>query len=137
MAGEEISIEEVKNSIRQILAKSPNSTCVILMGSALKNKGIQPLLGSIIDFLPSPDEKSDLINLENPGIKRSPSKKEKLLAFAYKVINDKIKGPLVYIRVYSGKILYKTHFLNVSRNIVEKPHHLFRVRANQYVSKRF
>lgn len=106
------------------------------MGSALKNKGIQPLLGGIIDYLPSPDEKPPKISTLD-GSKRLPLKNEKLLAYAYKVLNDKVKGNLVYLRIYSGKIIYKTQFMNVGKNIIERPHHIYRVRANQYVSKIF
>lgn len=124
----------IKSSIRTSLAKSPNNICAIVIGSALKNKGIQPLLNTIIDYLPSPDQKLPRTNLLNPKEIRIPSRNEKLLAFAYKVVMDKQKGPLVYVRLYAGKIAHRTQLKNVSREITEKPHHLYRVRANSYVN---
>jgi len=105
------------------------------VGSALKNKGIQPLLDAVIDYLPSPEEKPALTSILDPKKTRSPSTTEKLLAYAYKVVNDKEKGSLVFLRVYSGRIQYRTTLLNASRSINEKPSHLYRVRAHKYVSK--
>ena len=108
---------------------------MVLVGSALKNKGIQPLLEAIIDFLPSPEEKSPKVSLLDPKVTRVPSKTEKLLAYAYKIVNDKQKGSLVYLRLYAGRIQHRTALFNVTRSQAEKPHHIYRVRANEYVSK--
>jgi len=109
---------------------------VVLVGSALKNKGIQPLVAAIIEYLPNPEEKDPKVSLLDPKNTRAPSKTEKLLAYAYKIVNDKQKGSLVYLRIYSGKIQHRTSLFNVSRGLAERPHHIYRVRANEYVSKR-
>ena len=133
--GEEIPIEIIKETIRNILLVTPNQVCAVLVGSALKNKGIQPLLDAVIDYLPCPEDKPPMVSLLDEKNKRYPTKSDKLLAYAYKIINDKDKGSLVFLRVYSGKITHKSLLMNASRGMAEKPHHLFRVRANQYVSK--
>lgn len=105
-----------------------------MLGSALKNKGIQPLLAGIIDYLPNPEEKPPKNSILDPKMARNPSKSEKLLAYAYKIVNDKQKGALTYLRIYAGKIQHRTALMNVSRSMAERPHHIYRVRANQYVS---
>lgn len=130
-------MEQLEQAIKSVIMKNPEKVCPILIGSALKNKGIQPLLDAIIKYLPSPFEKSPLVSVINKNIKRIPKNEEKLCAYAYKVVNEKDKGTLVYTRVYSGKLSQRTPLINSSKNIVEKIQYIYRVRANQYVSTNF
>ncbi|OMJ91147.1 hypothetical protein SteCoe_6313 [Stentor coeruleus] len=106
----------------------------ILCGSALKNRGVQPVLDAIINFLPSPAESPPAEGkyMKN-DISRS-HKDHKLCALAYKVIQNTPRGPLVYARIYSGKIKHAEALKNTSRqNKVEKVIKLLRVRSDEYV----
>ncbi|CAG9323281.1 FUSA [Blepharisma stoltei] len=105
----------------------------IYCGSALKNKGVQPVLEGIIKYLPSPAEKLPAVGILNgKAVTRSISD-SKLCALAYKVINNTSKGTLVYARVYSGKIKYGEFLKNTSKKTIEKANRILRVRANEYV----
>jgi elongation factor G len=76
----------------------------LFCGSALKNKGIQPLLDAIVKYLPSPEniEAKGIDHITQKEVIRKPSRKEKLCALAFKVVNDKEKGLVTFFRVYSG-----------------------------------
>ena len=106
----------------------------VLCGSALKNRGIQPVLDAIINFLPSPAEAPDAEGVfQSKPVFRS-HKDKKLCALAYKVIQNSSKGPLVYARIYSGKIKHAETLKNTTRNkVCEKVMKLLRVRSNEYV----
>ncbi len=130
---DKIPLELLENSIKKVIQKHPEKVCPILIGSALKNRGIQPLLDAIIKFMASPFEKSPLISVLNPQSKRMPKNEEKLCAYAYKVVNDKEKGSLVYMRIYSGRLSQRTPLVNSTKNVLEKIQYIYRVRANQYV----
>ena len=104
--------------------------------SSLKNKGIQPLMDGVIKYLPSPNEREPVMGtdiLTNKEFPRFPKKDEKLCALAFKVINDAQKGPLVYVRIYSGTFSSKAPVYNVTQNAFEKSAQIFRVRADEYV----
>lgn len=94
-------------------------------------------MDGVIKFLPSPTEKAAVkaTNLSSGKIVlRPPEKKEKLVALCFKVVNDLSKGPLAYVRIYSGVLQNRLSFYNSTRNIIEKPTQMFRARANEYVS---
>ena len=79
----------------------------LLCGSSLKNRGVQPLLDAIVKYLPSPDEAGVVKGhdkVSGKPILREPTKKEKFCALAFKVVNDKDKGPVTFFRVYSGML---------------------------------
>ena len=106
----------------------------ILCGSALKNRGIQPVLDAVVNYLPSPAESPDAEGLiRGQTVTRSHKDKE-LCALAYKVIQNTAKGPLVYVRIYSGKIKHGEVLKNTTRkDTLEKVTKLLRVRSNEYV----
>lgn len=108
--GKVIPVPILEAAIKKIICTTPDKVCAIILGTALKNKGIQPLLDSVIRFLPSPEEKLPLESVLDKRLKRKNSSTEKLCAYAYKVVNDKEKGSLIYTRVYSGKITQKNTF---------------------------
>lgn len=135
LEAKEVSIENIESAIKRQINANPQKTCVVLLGSSLKNKGIQPLLDSIVKYLPSPEEILPLVSVVDKNIKRLPKKEEKLCVYAYKVVNEKEKGSLVYVRVFSGKLSTRTPLFNASKGLTEKIQYIYRVRGNKYVSK--
>jgi elongation factor G len=90
------------------------------LGASVKNRGVQPLLDGIVSYLPSPTEKKPIKCFENPKLLRRPIKQESFCGYIFKIIHDKEKGPLSYVRVYSG-ILNKTIGIkNSTKETIEK-----------------
>jgi elongation factor G len=128
---DEIDQEMIDEAIRTAI-KSQKSVA-LFCGSALKNKGIQPLLDAVVNYLPSPDKTiargKNFITGED--LIRQPSKKEKLCALAFKVVNDKEKGLVTFFRVYSGLMKNRQHIVNSNLNKKERIQSLYRVRADE------
>lgn len=102
LEGKPISGQAIRSAIRKgtlLLSITP-----VLCGSAFKNKGIQPLLNAIVDYLPSPLDVGAVTGMSEHGeeLKRNPSDEESFAALAFKVMNDPYVGQLTYIRTYSG-----------------------------------
>ncbi|QKX00907.1 elongation factor G [Wolbachia endosymbiont of Dipetalonema caudispina] len=106
----------------------------VLCGSAFKNKGVQPLLNSIVDFLPSPIDVDKIIGTDpkdpEKKITIKPSEKEKFVALAFKVMTDKFVGSLTFIRIYSGKLKSKSTVLNAVKNESEGIGRMLLMHAN-------
>ena len=106
LGGEELSVEEIKIAIRK--ACIDGSMIPTLCGSAFKNKGVQRVLDSVIDFLPSPLDKGAVVgtlkNDPDNEVERKPSDSEPFSALAFKIMTDPFVGRLTFFRVYSGKI---------------------------------
>jgi elongation factor G len=105
LEGEDVSPADLRRALR---AGTLENHCVpILNGSAFKNKGVQPMLDAVIDFLPSP---ADLAPTQGtkPGkedvLERKPSDDEPFSALAFKIMTDPFVGKLIYLRVYSGTL---------------------------------
>jgi elongation factor G len=131
--GASLTGDEIRTRLRQ--ATIARKAVPVLCGTALKNKGVQPLLDAVVDYLPAPTdlppvsvEKSDGSILERVADSGSP-----LLALAFKVIQDPHRGVLVFVRVYSGRLVLKEPVLNTARNRKEKPTKLLLVHANKTV----
>ena len=92
-------------------------------------------MDAIIDFLPSPFERPPVKNmiLNSSEASRRLVKNEKLCAYVFKILQDKDKGLLAYTRIYSGVLSNRSTLQNCTRNIMEKPQNLYRVRASKYV----
>ncbi|XP_023816296.1 ribosome-releasing factor 2, mitochondrial isoform X2 [Oryzias latipes] len=96
----------------------------VLCGSSLRNKGVQPLLDAITAYLPAPDERHhDLVRWY----------KDDLCALAFKVLHDKQRGPLVFLRIYSGTVKPQTAVHNLNRNCTERMSRLLVPFADQHV----
>ncbi len=120
----------------------------VLCGSSLRNKGVQPVLDAIVDFLPSPLDLppvmariADASEGDAPApaggatadqlVERRPTPTDPFLALAFKVIHDPHRGALVFFRVYSGTIKAREALTNATRKRKEKVHRLLQIHANK------
>ena len=130
--GKEIDSEQIKAAIRRLTLS--NRIVPVLCGTALKNKGIQPLLDAVVFYLPSPQDVPpvsviDLSTGEADVI--PPSDEAPFSALAFKVVADPFMGRLVYFRVYSGKIQAGKQILNSSKGRKERLGRLILMHANR------
>jgi len=118
-------------SIRKCTVR--NLIVPVLVGSSLKNKGIQPLLDSIVNFLPSPVDKESVEGLSpknNNIIKRKKIINEPLTGLVFKMVNDKFVGKLAFIRIYSGELKCGQNVYNPRLKKRERISKLLRLHAN-------
>ncbi|MEJ5300384.1 MAG: elongation factor G [Thermodesulforhabdaceae bacterium] len=105
----------------------------VLCGSALKNKGIQPLLDAVVDFLPSPLDVPPVVGFHpetNSKEERFPSSKEPLAALAFKIFMDEGRK-LTYVRIYSGKMEVGSDIYNATKKTRDKLSRIFSMHANK------
>ncbi len=114
----DLPVELLKKCVRSGTIKG--TFVPVLCGSAFKNKGVQPLLNSIVDFLPSPIDVNEIVGTDPKNKEKKivikPSEQEKFVALAFKVMTDKFVGSLTFIRIYSGKLKSKSTVLNAGKN---------------------
>ena len=131
LEGEEIEASDLKSALRE--ATIQQQVVTVLCGTALRGKGIQPLLDAILEYLPSPldvppvegtDPKTEEIEL------RYPDEEQPLSALAFKVMTDPFVGRVVFIRVYSGKVKAGQSVTNVSKGKRERMGRLLHMHAN-------
>ena len=105
----------------------------LLCGSALKNKGVQPLLDAVVKYLPSPASvpAQGVIVGANKPVTIMPNKKGNLCALAFKVVNDKEKGLVTFFRVYQGVLKNRMKLKNATLNENERIQALLRVKADE------
>ncbi len=131
LEGEEIGIDELKTAIRK--ATLDNKFTPVLCGSAFKNKGIQRLLDSIVEYLPSPIDKGDVFGI-NPKtgeeISRKPLDDDPFAALAFKIMVDPYVGRLTFIRVYSGAIEAGNYVYNTVSGKRERVGRVLQMHAN-------
>ena len=129
--GEEISTGELKTGLRA--ATIANRLVPVFMGTALKNKGIQPLLDAVIDYLPSPED-VPAVTGTNPHNEapeaREPNAEEPFSALAFKVVTDPFVGRLVWLRVYSGSMDAGGSVLNTAKERKDRLGRLVQMHAN-------
>lgn len=131
LSGEEISTDDLKKCIRKGTISS--KFVPVFCGSAFKNKGVQPLLDGVIDFLPSPLDVPPTpgINPKNDQEEmRENSEKEPFSALAFKVMNDQFVGSLTFVRVYSGRIRAGETVLNTVKDQRERVGRMLLMHAN-------
>jgi elongation factor G len=132
---QEVSPERLKQAVRK--ATLAIEMTPVLCGSSFKNKGVQPLLDAVIDFLPSPldvppVEGVEPIKGEDEGrpASRLPDDSEPFAALAFKITADPYVGKLTYFRVYSGKLAAGSRVLNVSTGRTERMGRILLMHAN-------
>nr|WP_276568780.1 elongation factor G [Aeromicrobium phoceense] len=133
LEGEDISVEDLKAAIRRAtLAAKLNP---VLCGTAFKNKGVQPLLDAVVDFLPSPIDVGDIVGLdpkdESKNDTRPPSDDAPFAGLAFKIATDPHLGKLTFVRVYSGRLEAGTQVLNVTKGRKERIGKVYQMHANK------
>ena len=128
-AGEELTIPEIKKAIRKgCLARTITPA---FCGSAFKDKGVQPLLDAICDYLPSPLDTGAAVSQDNPEEKREVSDDEPFCGLAFKIMSDKNMGKITFVRVYSGTLRLGAELLDSTINQEQRISRLFRMHANK------
>src|SRR5438105_4324044 len=104
----------------------------VLAGSAFKNKGVQPLLDAVVDYLPSPLDVPAIKGLDEDGneIVRLPNDKEPLALLAFKIMDDPFVGTITFCRIYSGTLLSGTRVINSTRDRKERIGRMLLMHAN-------
>ncbi|WP_315094000.1 elongation factor G [uncultured Cellulomonas sp.] len=133
LGGEELTEAEIKAGIRQLTIKS--EAYPVLCGSAFKNKGVQPMLDAVIDYLPTPLDVPAVEghDMKDPElvVERHPDSTEPFSALAFKVASHPFFGKLTYVRVYSGKVAQGAQVLNSTKNKKERIGKLFQMHSNK------
>ena len=132
LSGEEIPEDELRAALRR--ATIANRLHPVLCGSAFKNKGVQPLLDAVIDYLPSPEDIPPVKGLEagtERPVERAAADDEPFAALVFKIMTDPFVGQLAYFRVYSGRIASGTSVVNTTKDAKERVGRLLRMHANK------
>ena len=132
LEGEEIPVAELKAAIRRAtLADLINP---VLTGSAFKNKGVQPMLDAVIDYLPSPLDVGAVHGTLMDGATeatREPDTSEPLSALAFKIATDQHLGKLTFVRIYSGTMVQGSQVLNSTKDRKERVGKIYQMHANK------
>ncbi len=132
LGGEELTTEQIKAGIRKIVVE--RSAFPVLCGSAFKNKGVQPMLDAVIDYLPSPLDVPPVEGTLPDGVTvetRKPSADEPFSALAFKIMTHPFFGKLTYIRVYSGRLPAGSAVSNSTKDRSERIGKIFQMHANK------
>jgi elongation factor G len=132
LEGGEITLEELKNGIREATVNV--EFYPVLVGSAFKNKGVQPLLDAVVDYLPSPLDVRAIQghSADNPDevIERHADDNGPFAALAFKVMTDPYVGRLTFFRVYSGSLEAGSYVLNATKDSRERVGRILQMHAN-------
>ncbi len=132
LEGEDISVDEIKKLLRRLTIEM--KVVPVLCGSAFKNKGVQPLLDAVIDYLPSPIDIPAIKGIDpNTGeeIERETDDNAPFAALAFKIMTDPYVGQLTFLRVYSGHTSSGTTVLNPRKGKTERIGRLLKMHANK------
>jgi elongation factor G len=138
--GEEITEDEIKAALRDRVIRSvrqePTAFVVVICGSAFKNKGVQPLLDAVVDYLPSPVEIPAISGVdpsakEETLIERPAADNAPFSALAFKIMTDPFVGQLTFIRVYSGVLTSGSSVYNATKGKTERVGRLLKMHANK------
>ncbi|MGL4560791.1 MAG: elongation factor G [Brevinema sp.] len=131
LEGEDLTIDEIKNGIRTMTVDG--RMYPVFCGAALKNKGIQPLLDGVRDYLPSPIDIAAINGITPNGEEqtRKADDKEPLSMLAFKVMVDPYIGKLVFARIYSGTLEKGSYVYNVNKETKERISRIMRMHANK------
>jgi elongation factor G len=129
----ELSIDEIKAGIRQLTIAS--EAYPVMCGSAFKNKGVQPMLNAVTDYLPSPLDVPAIeghpVDDEETVLTREPRKDGPFAALAFKVATHPFFGSLTYVRVYSGTVKTGDQLVNTTNGRKERVGKLFQMHSNK------
>jgi elongation factor G len=132
LGDEELTVEMIKAAIRRAtLADKINP---VLCGSAFKNKGVQPMLDAVVDYLPSPVDVGAVHGTLQDGeteAERQPDESEPLSALAFKVATDQHLGKLTFVRIYSGVMDNGSQVLNSTKDRKERIGKIYQMHANK------
>src|SRR4051812_43412651 len=126
-----VTPEQIKRALRT--GTLSDEITPVLLGSAFKNKGVQPLLDGVIDYLPSPLDVPPMVGLDpktQAEVLREPSLDAPFSALAFKVMSDPYVGKLTYFRVYSGKLKSGDRVLNTTTGKTERVGRILQMHAN-------
>ena len=132
LSGEEISEAELKAAIRKgVIA---NTLIPVFTGTALQNKGVQPVLDAVVDYLPAPNEIPAILGTDpkdvEKKIERQASDDEPFSALAFKIATDPFVGQLVFFRIYSGFLKSGSYVVNTSSGKKERIGRILRMHSN-------
>jgi elongation factor G len=133
---EEITADDLRRALR--LGTIQNYVVPVLCGSAFKNKGVQPMLDAIVDFLPSPLDLPAITGMDPKGIeelKRPADDQEPFSALAFKIMSDPHVGKLTYFRVYSGTLESGSYVYNSTKDRRERVGRILQMHANHREDK--
>src|ERR671932_112891 len=130
LEGEEIDPDQIRAAIRKATLEIEMTP--VLCGSAFKNKGVQPLLDGVIDYLPSPLDRPPVVGMTEDGeeVALEADENGPLAALAFKVQADPHVGKLTYIRVYSGTLRSGSYVMNTTKGRRERVGRLLQLHAN-------
>ncbi len=132
LGGAELSADEIKAGIRKAVISM--AITPVVCGSAFKNKGVQPLLDAVVDYLPSPLEVPQMIGVDpdkGDKIVCNTDDNEPLAALAFKLMTDPFVGHLTFLRIYSGRIETGMTVLNANTGKKERVGRLLKMHANK------
>lgn len=131
LGGEEISVEDLKKALRT--AVIAYKLVPIYAGTSLRNKGVQPLLDAVVDYLPSPVDLG-IVKGTNPKTQEEETRKlvpeESLTGLAFKIQIDPHVGKITYFRVYSGKVIAGSYIYNSTKGVTERVGRILLMHAN-------
>ena len=130
--GESLGVEEIKRAIRA--GAITMKLTPVLCGAAFKNKGVQPLLDAVVDYLPSPLDVPPVVGIDpatKKEVTRQVSDDEPFAALAFKIMSDPFAGQLTYFRVYSGTLKTGMTVYNVTKDTRDRVGRLLKMHANK------
>jgi elongation factor G len=132
LAGETLELSELKSALRE--ATIAQKITPVLCGSAFKNKGVQPLLDAVVDYLPSPVDIRPVKGIDPDDesfTERKASDDEPFAALVFKIMTDPFVGQLAFFRVYSGHVASGTAVLNTTKGSTERIGRILQMHANK------
>ncbi|MPV36506.1 elongation factor G [Georgenia subflava] len=133
LGGEELTVEEIKKGVRALTVAG--EAYPVFCGSAFKNKGVQPMLDAVIDYLPNPLDvpavQGHAVGDEDTIIERHPNEDDAFAGLAFKVATHPFFGKLTYVRVYSGTAAQGAQVLNSTKGKKERIGKMFQMHSNK------
>ncbi|KOP66304.1 elongation factor G [Bacillus sp. FJAT-18019] len=130
LEGEELTIDEIKAALRKGVVEV--KIFPVICGSSYRNKGVQPMLDAVIDYLPAPTDVASIQGQLEDGteVERHSSDEEPFAALAFKIMTDPYVGKLTFFRVYSGVLQSGSYVLNATKNKRERIGRILQMHAN-------